>query len=139
MARPAVSIGNPIRPQSIILSLLGGAALTAFPPVNGAKFLMPQTGEIIGVTVNVGSKGGTHSVSTLDLQTNAGATMLASLLDIAALTAGTPVSKEGAALAAAAASVAKDTVMKLVWNQSGGTSPTWTDVTVQIDYIPLGD
>lgn len=138
MARPAFSIGSQIRPQTLIVSLLNGAALAAFPPVNSQKIRMPQKGQITGITLNVGSRGGTHVTSTIDVK--AGATsLLAALFDVAALTPGTQVDKEGAALAAAAASVAKDAVLSLVYNQASGTSPTWTDVTVQIDYIPLGD
>lgn len=137
MARPAYSIGNPNRPQSVILTLVGGVALTAWG-AHTAKFRMPQTAQIIGITANVGAKGGTHSVSTIDVKVGA-TSVLASLLDVAAATAGTPFDKEGAALAAGAASVAKDSVISVVTAESGGTSPTVQDVTVQIDYIPLGD
>jgi hypothetical protein len=138
MARPPVAIGAGPRQQSLIVSLLCGAALTTFPPSNRQKLRMPQKGQVTGITLNVGAKGGTHSTSTLDVQAG-GASLLTALIDVAGLTAGTPVDKEGAALSAAAASVAKDAEIDLIWAQSGGTSPTFQDATVQIDYIPLGD
>jgi hypothetical protein len=138
MSRPALSVGAGHRTQSLVVSVLAGAALTTFPPSNRQKLRMPQTGKVVGITLNVGAKGGTHSVSTLDVQVG-GTSLLVALFDVAGLTAGTPVDKEGAALAAAAAIVAKDGEIDLIWAQSGGSSPTFQDATVQIDYIPLGD
>ncbi len=137
MSRPAVSPGMINRPQTIVLAIGCGTPLAAFA-AQTQKLLMPQTGVIAGITLNVNQRGGTHSTSTMDVK--AGATsLLAAPFDIAALTPATPVNKEGSALSAAAASVAKDTVLSIVTAQSGGTSPTWADVTVQIDYIPTGD
>lgn len=136
MARPAYSLPMP-RPQSVVLTALAGAALTTFAAKTAfLQFRMPQRGKIIGLTLNVNQRGGSHSNSSLDVL--AGATsILAAAFDVDALTPGTPVDKEGAALAAAADDVAKDTLIKVSTAESGGTTPTWADVTLQIDYVPL--
>ncbi|MCL4764526.1 MAG: hypothetical protein KJ018_22560 [Burkholderiales bacterium] len=138
MARPAYSLAQP-RPASLVVTALAGAALTAFADKTAfVQMVMPQKGKIIGITLNVNQKGGTHVTSTLDVL--AGATsLLGAAFDVEALTAGTPVSKEGSDLSSAAASVAKDTLLKVTTVETGGTSPTWADVTLQIDYVPLGD
>jgi hypothetical protein len=136
MARPAFSVGS-AKPQSLVVSILCGQALAAFA-AHTMKVRMPQTGKVIGVTLNVGGRGGTHSTSTLDV-TNAGTSLLAAAFNVTALTPGTPVDKEGAALAAAAAEVAKDAELRITTAESGGTTPTWQNVTVQIDYVPSGD
>lgn len=136
MARPAVSLGIHA-PRTLNLSILCGAALAPFTAAT-LKLRMPQTGQVIGVTLNVGQRGGTHATSTVDVR-NGAATLLGAVFDVAALTPATPVDKEGANLAAAAASVAKDSTINIVVAVSGGSSPTWADATVQIDYIPLGD
>ena len=99
---------------------------------------MPCTGKVIGVTMNVAAKGGTHSVSTVDVLKGA-TSLLGSLIDVAGATAGTPVLREGSGLAAAADVVAKDAEIVITCAESGGTSPTVRGLTVQIDYIPLGD
>jgi hypothetical protein len=137
MTRPAFSLGVNQKVNSLVVSILAGQALATFV-AHTAKVIMPQTGKIIGITLNVGLRGGTHSTSTVDVL--AGATsLLAALFNVTSLTPGTPVNKEGSALAAGADSVAKDTVLSITSAESGGTSPTWADVTVQIDYVPLGD
>jgi hypothetical protein len=138
MSRPAISIGAGQRPQSLVVSIGCGTPLAAFA-AQTQKLRMPQKGLIVGVTLNVGQRGGTHVTSTLDIQ-NGVTSILAALFNVATLTPGTPVDKEGAALAAAAGVVvAKDAALSIITAQAGGTSPTWADVTVQIDYIPLGD
>lgn len=137
MARPGFAAGIQTRPKTITFSILCGAALAPFTAAT-LKQRMPETGQIIGVTVNVGQRGGTHATSTVQVQSGA-TSLLATAFDVAALTPGTPVDKEGAALSAAAASVAKDAELRVVVAVAGGTSPTWADATVQIDYVPLGD
>lgn len=137
MSRPGLSIGNPIRTQTILLSALCGSALAAFTAATW-KFLMPQAGQVVGVTLNVNQRGGTHATSTIDVKAGANS-LLAAVFDVAALTPATPVNKEGASLSASALSVAKDAAMSVVVAVAGGSSPTWADVTVQIDYIPTGD
>ena len=64
---------------------------------------------------------------------------MSAAFDVAALTPATMVHKEIASLVAGAASVDRNTEMSIVTAESGGTSPTWADVTVQVDYIPLGE
>jgi hypothetical protein len=141
MARPSYSLGSKAggggQVKSLVVSALCGSALAAFTAATW-KLRMPEKGQIVGVTLNVGQRGGTHSTSTVQVQ-NAGTSVLGAAFDVAALTPGTPVDKEGANLAAAAASVAKDAELRVIVAVSGGSSPTWADATVQIDYVPLGD
>jgi hypothetical protein len=141
MSRPAYSLGvksgggGDIR--SLVVTIAGGSA-TAFTDGVTFKLRMPERGKVVGVTMNVGARGGTHSASAIDV--TAGATsLLAAPFDVEAATPGTPVDKEGSALSSAAADVAKDTALAVVLSESGGTSPTVTALTVQIDYVPLGD
>lgn len=141
MARPGYALGMP-RPLSIVVALAHSGPLVAFA-AHTAKVRLPQRGKIIGITLNIGAKGGTHSTSTVDVLKattgGSGTSLLAALFDAAALTAGTPVDKEGTALAAAADEVAKDQEIRVTLAESGGTSPTYSDATLQIDYVPLGD
>jgi hypothetical protein len=137
MARPGFSAGIGMRPQSLIITLAPAGPLIAFAAHTG-KIRMPQKGQILGMTLNVGARGGTHVTSAIDVQKD-GVTMLVATFDVDALTPGTPVDKEGSALAANAASVAKDAVISYVLTEAGGTAPTFGDCTLQIDYIPLGD
>lgn len=130
--------GGGARP--IVLTALAGAALTAFATKSGfVQFRAPRPMKIIAVTLNVNQRGGTHSTSTLDVL--AGATsLLGAAFNVASLTPGTPVDKVdnvSGELSAAAASVAAETLIKVSTTESGGTSPTWADVSVQIDWIPL--
>lgn len=141
MARPgystAVKGGATVKSITYTVAQLG--ALVAYA-AGSLKFRMPEKGQIIGVTANVAAGGGTHSTSTLDVS-NAGTSLLVAPFDVAAMVAaaGTVVDKEGSALAAGAASVAKDAEIRLTAAESGGTSPTVRGLTVQIDYVPLGD
>jgi hypothetical protein len=139
MARPGFALGvkGGPQPKSLIISALTGAALAAFTAATW-KLRMPERGQIIGITLNVGQRGGTHATSTVQVQ-NAGTSLLAAAFDVAALTPATPVDKEGSALSAAALNVAKDSELRAIVAVAGGSSPTWADVTLQIDYIPLGD
>ena len=117
--------------------MLGGSALATFA-AHTLKVALPSRAKLIGAMVNVGLRGGTHVTSTLDIK-NGSTSLLASTFDLAALTPGTPVHKEIAGLAAGAADVAQNVEISIVTAESGGTSPTWADVTVQIDYVDLGD
>lgn len=139
MARPGYSLGvkGGSQVKTLNVSMLCGAALSAFT-ASTQKLRMPEKGKIIGITLNVGQRGGTHATSTVQVQ-NGATSLLAAAFDVAALTPGTPVDKEDTALAAAADSVAKDSELRVVVAVTGGTSPTWADVTVQIDYVALGD
>jgi hypothetical protein len=136
MARPGYSLGI-TRPQSIIISLASMGPLVAFA-AHTKKIQLPQRGKIIGIGLNVGARGGTHSTSTVDVLAN-GVSLLSAVFDVAALTPGTPVQKEIANLVAGAASVAKDAVISVVLAESGGSSPTYSDADLQIDYQPLGE
>jgi hypothetical protein len=143
MARPGYSLavkgggGGQVKTLNVTLH---GMGLIAFEALT-RKIVMPETGQIVGITLNAAAKGGTFpgsAAATVDVL--AGATsVLAAKFDAEALVAGTPASKEGSALAAAAASVAKDTVISIATAVSGGTSPTWQGADIQIDYVPLGD
>jgi hypothetical protein len=118
------------------ITLAGGVAL-AFA-AGTLKLRMPERGSVIGITLNVGARAGTHVTSAVDVQKD-GVTMLGAAFDVDALTPGTPVDKEGSALAANAADVAKDATISVVLTEAGGTAPTWKDATLQIDYVRLGD
>ena len=135
MSRPGYSAGQGLRPQSIVIPILAGAALTAF--ANGktyANILIPQSGKIIGVNFNVGGKGGTFSTGTVAVKNGANTVCT---LNAASAVAGTPTQVEGSSLSNT--DLVKDGTLTLVSAESGGTSPTWQDVTIQIDYIPTGD
>lgn len=134
-ARPKYNLGS-AAPASLIFPLLAGSALAAFA-AHTLKFIAPCKLKVIGARLAVGLKGGTHVTSTLDIQ-KAGVTMLGALFNVATAVAGTPIDKEIADLAANAASVAANTELSIVTAEAGGTAPTWADVVVQIDYIPLG-
>lgn len=140
MARPAFSMGVKAggggQVKSLVLTL-AGMTLEAFAS-RTFKLRMPEQGKVVGVTMNVAAKGGTHSTSTIDVQEGS-TSLLASTFDVAGATAGTPVDKEGSGVAAAADPVAKDAEIRIVCTESGGTSPTVAGLTVQIDYVPLGD
>lgn len=136
MSRPGYALGV-VRPQTLIMNLTG-AALEAFVDAQNWKCKLPQRGRVIGIDLNVAAVGGTHSTSTLDVLAGA-SSLLAAVFDVAGLTPGTPVVKEGSALTAAAAEIAKDTTINVTLAESSGTTPTWTRATLQIDYVPLGD
>jgi len=140
MARPGYSLGVKSgggQVKSLMVTLAHMGPLVAFA-AHSMKVRMPETGAIIGMTFNVGTRGGTHVTSALDVL-NGAVSLLAATFDVDALTPGTPIDKEGSALAAGAASVAKDSTLVFTTSESGGTSPTWGDATLQIDYVPLGD
>ncbi len=101
---------------------------------------MPWTGLLMGATLNVGTRGGTHVTSTLDVQVG-GVSIFAATFNVQALTPGTIVLKEGAAAFSATglAAIAKDAVISIITVESGGTSPTWADATLQLDFAPVGD
>ena len=135
MARPKFAVGTP-GVRSLIITLAGVVA-AAYEALT-YKVIMPASGKVVGVTYNAGAKGGTFSTAALDVQDD-GVSILGTTIDVAAAVAGTPVSKEGTALAAGAATVAKDSVLSIVQTVSGGSSPTHSGATLQIDYVPTGD
>lgn len=135
MARPGYALGMP-RPQSLIITLIG-PTLAAYIAQDFA-FLMPQRAKVIGVFMNVAAVGGTLSTATVDVLQGT-TSLLTAVFDVAAATPGTPVNKEIASLVAGALEVAKDTVMHAKMAVSGGSSPTASGLTIQIDYVPLGD
>jgi hypothetical protein len=135
MSRPGYSAGQGLRPQSIVIPILAGAALTAFANAKTyANVLAVQSGKVIGVHFNIGGKGGTFSTGTVAVK-NGSNTICT--LNAASAVAGTPSEVEGSSLSNT--DFSKDSVFTLVSAESGGTSPTWQDVTIQIDYIPTGD
>lgn len=135
MARPKFAVGMPgIRKIALALT---AANLEAF--VAGTrKLVMPATGKVVAVTLNVGLLGGTYNIGTVDVLDD-GVSILVAAFDVAAAVAGTPINKETTALAAGAASVAKDSVLSIAAAVTTGTSPTWGCATLEIDYVPLGD
>lgn len=136
MPRPEYSLAAGV-PMSFTFPVLSGAALTAFAAKTGfIQFRAPRKMQVIGITLNVNQRGGTHSASALNVLAG-GTTLLASTFSVNGLTPGTPVDKEGTDLTAAAASIAKDTLITVNLTEAGGTSPTWADATLQIDAIPL--
>lgn len=142
MSRPGYALGAKAGGGGQVKSLivtLHGMGLIAFTALT-RKIQMPETGKIVGIHFNVAAKGGTFppGAATLDIL-KASTSLLTAAFDCEAIVAGTPVDKEGTALSAAADSVAKDAVISLTTAVTGGTSPTWQGVDVQIDYVPLGD
>lgn len=136
MARPEYNLAAGV-PMTFTFAVLAGAALTAFAAKTGfIQFRAPRKMKIIGITLTVNQRGGTHSASALNVLAG-GTTVLAATFSVNGLTPGTPVDKEGSDLAAAADAIAKDTLVTVNLTESGGTSPTWADVTLQIDAIPL--
>ena len=136
-ARPKYNQGS-AQPHSLVLSALQFQALTAFAAYTATgKLVIPCRAKIIGVRLNYNREGGTFSVATLDVLVG-GVSILAAAFDVAAMVAGTPADKEVADLTAAAADVAANSQVTFTTTESGGTSPTWADVTIQIDYVPLG-
>ncbi len=137
MSRPGYAIGiGAGRVKTLTFSALCGSALAAFTAATW-KLHAPEGEQVVGITLNVGQRGGTHATSTVDVKQGS-TSFLGALFDVAALTPGTPVEKEGSNLTAAP-TFAKDAILSAVVAVSGGTTPTWADVTVQIDYVPLGD
>jgi hypothetical protein len=142
MARPGYSLatkGGGGSVKTILLTLSQPMALVAYI-AGSLKFTMPETGKLIGVTLNVTAGGGTHVTSTVDVLEGA-TSLLTAVFDVAAAVAapGVPINKEGSALSAAADTVAKDAVISVTVAEAGGTNPTTRGLTVQIDYVPLGD
>lgn len=140
MARPGYALGikgGGAQVKTLSFSLLAGSALVAFTAAT-LKMRMPETGKVIGATLNVGQRGGTFATGTIDVR-NGATSLLGAPFDVAALTPATPVDKEGANLSAAADSVAKDSTITVVVAVAGGSSPTYSDVTLTVDYVPLGD
>lgn len=132
MARPGYSVA--VRGvETLLVTLAPIGALVTFAAAT-IKVRMPQSGTIVGMTLNVAVRGGTHVTSALLVQ-NAGNTV--GTFDVDALTPGTPVDIEGTNLANA--DIAKDAVLSFATTEAGGTSPTWQGVTVQVDYVRKGD
>lgn len=141
MARPGFSMGIKAggggQVKSLIVTTHHLAALAAWA-AGTIKLTLPERGQIVGVTFNVAEKGGTHGTSTVDVLAGSDS-LLGSVIDVEAATAGTPVLREGDDLSAEAVDVAKDTTINITLASSGGSSPTARGATVQIDYVPLGD
>lgn len=127
-------------PVVLNVSALVGAALTTFATDTGlAQAFAPFRCKVVAVTLNVASKGGTHSTSTLNVAAGANG-ILTTAFDVAALTGGTAVEKTGSGLVSTYADeVAAGTPFVVSTAESGGTSPTWKGVTVQIEVVPLGE
>ncbi len=121
-------------PQTQTFCMVAGQALATFA-AHTLKFTIPFKCKVIGARLNVGLRGGTHVTSAVDIQ-KGGVSILAAAFDVDALTPGTPVDKEIADLAAGADPVAANAELSIVCTESGGTSPTWADVTVQVHYVP---
>lgn len=136
-ARPKYNLASQ-QPNSLVFTALQFGTLQAFIANTATgKLVMPCRGKIIGVRLNYNREGGTFSVATLNVLVNA-VGILTAAFDVAAMVAGTPADKEVADLTAAAADVPANSEITFTTAESGGTSPTWADVTIQIDYVPLG-
>lgn len=135
MARPTYAVSMPAV-QTIVIPIVPMAAANAAFAAHTLKFLMPAKAKIVGIGLNVGVKSGTYSTGTLDVL-NGATSLLAAAFDVAAATAATPIQKEDTALAAGAASVAAGSTINITTAESGGSSPVWNDVTVQIDYVRI--
>lgn len=141
MARPGFSLGTKSggggQVKSLIVCLHGMGLIAVAAHIR--KIAMPESGKIIAVTLNVAARGGTHVTTTVSLKSGS-TELLTTLFDAAGLTPATPVEKLTADLTATGqAVIAKDAVLSVTVAESGGTSPTWQGVDLQIDYVPVGD
>lgn len=133
MSRPAYSTAIAARIKTIALVLAPFGALTAFAAHTG-KIRAPESGRIVGLSSNIGARGGTHVTSALAVAT-AGGTV--GTFDVDTQVAGTLTDIEGTSLANT--EFAKDSTISVVTTEAGGTSPTWQNVILTIDYVPIGD
>lgn len=140
MSRPGYALGTKggggqVKTLIVPLSSFNLEAFVA----GTAKVKMPESGQIIGIDLNVGGRGGTFATGTVDVLSGA-TSLLTAVFDVAAMTPGTAVVKEAAAFSATGlAVVAKDATLSVTAAVSGGSSPTWGRANVQIDYLPTGD
>ena len=139
MARNGYPVIHSVRTMNVCLAASG--PLVAFAS-GTRKIIMPGRGKVIGVSLNLQGKGGTHVTSTVDVQDD-GVSILTAPFNVATAVAGTPQSKEaspgGTGLAAAADDVRKDSVISIIMAEAGGTAPTFQGADLQIDWMPLAD
>ena len=135
MARPKFAIHS-AGVRSMVVQLAGLAAV-AFG-AGTTKVVAPSRLKVVNVTFNAGAKGGTHVDSSIDVKVGSNS-LLASVIDVDAAVAGTPVDRNGTGLSSYADEIAQGTAISVTAAETGGTNPTVTNATIQIDYIPLGD
>lgn len=95
------------------------------------KFLAPQKIKVLACSVVSRAKGGTHAATVFDFKQ--GSSVISSI-DVAAVAAGT---RADGTVSATYAVVAKGTEISVDFTETGGTSPTLDDVSLQIDYIAV--
>lgn len=110
--------------------------ILSYPGSNGAstsvhKFKNPQRWSIIRVAAHNKAKGGTQGVSTADVQVG-GVSVLSAAIDLT----GTADAYNEGTLATSPTDVAKDSTITIPLVITGGSTPTISDVHIQIDYIP---
>lgn len=132
MAVPSFSNAIGARIKSVVFALAHSGPLVAFA-AHTRKYVMPESGIIVGVSTNVGAKGGTHSTSTATVK-NGSSTVVA--VDVAAAVAATPVDSSGSV---ANTTIAKGAELSVVLAESGGSSPTYSDTDLVVHYVPTGD
>lgn len=126
MASRKASPGIGIATKSIVLHRT--TQLTTTDLVGMFAWRPPQNIQVLGFSVVARAKGGTHASTVFDLM--AGATLVASV-NLTAVAAGAV----GEAATIASENVAADTLLTVNFTETGGTTPTLDDVSVQIDYI----
>lgn len=102
--------------------------LTTVDTVGIAAWRPPQAIQVTAFSARARAKGGTHVSTVLNLM--AGATTVATL-DIGAVAAG--VRAEASAILSEL--VAADAELTVDFVETGGTTPTLDDISVQIDYV----
>lgn len=103
--------------------------LTTTDLVAMGKFVAPMPIKVVAFSVVARAKGGTHAASLFELKV--GSTVIASQ-DMVAVAAGTVAD---GTVVAAAADIAKGAALQLDFTETGGTTPTLDDVSIQVDYI----
>lgn len=95
------------------------------------KFNAPQKIKVLACSVVSRAKGGTHAATVFDFKQ--GSSVISSI-DVAAVAAGT---RADGTIVAAQAVVAKGVEISVDFTETGGTTPTLDDVSLQIDYIAV--
>lgn len=95
------------------------------------KFLTPQKIKVLACSVVARAKGGTHAATVFDFKQ--GSSVISSI-DVAAVAAGT---RADGTVSATYAVVAKGVEISVDFTETGGTTPTLDDVSLQIDYIAV--
>lgn len=128
MAAPTISPAvGPVLTQTFFVDV----QLTTTDYTALVKFLAPQKMKVLACSVVSRAKGGTHAATVFSFKQGSNEI---SAIDVAAVAAGT---RADGTISSTYAVVAKGTEVSVDFTETGGTTPTLDDVTLQIDYIPV--